>query len=243
EVVKLADALTEAAAELSKTEELRQELVSNVSHDLRTPLTLIAGYSEMIRDLPEETTAEDMQVIIDETNRLSNLVDDLLDLSKLRAGTVDFQMELFDLDELTAEIVGRVARFCEQDGYRIQYRSEAGVQVTGDRERISQVIYNFLLNAVDHAGADKQVTVSLHTGEGKARLEVTDNGAGISSEELPHIWERYYKADKTHHRTKAGSGLGLSIVRSILDRHPGVEYGVETEKGRGSTFWFSMQCG
>lgn len=242
EVVQLADALTEAASELSKTEELRQELVSNVSHDLRTPLTLIAGYSEMIRDVPEQTTAEDMQLIIDETNRLTTLVNDLLDLSKLRAGTVKFEVEPFDLSELTEEIAGRVARFCEQDGYTITYRPQNEIQVNGDRDQIAQVVYNFLLNAVDHTGPDKRITVRLHVAGGKARLEVADTGEGISGKDLPYIWERYYKVDKTHQRAKAGSGLGLSIVRSILDRHPGVEYGVESEVGEGSTFWFSMQC-
>lgn len=242
EVVQLADVLTRAAEELSKTEELRQELISNVSHDLRTPLTLIAGYSEMIRDMPDEANAENMQVIIDETNRLSSLVNDLLDLSKIQSETQKMSIERFDLNELTEEIAGRVSRFCEQDGYRIVYDPAADVFVNGDRDRIAQVIYNFLLNAVTHTGPDKMITIRLAVSEQLARLEVIDTGDGISPENLPYIWERYYKVDSAHKRAASGSGLGLSIVRSILDRHPGVDYGVESEVSRGTTFWFSIRC-
>jgi len=242
EVVQLANVLTQAAGELSKTEELRQELISNVSHDLRTPLTLIAGYSEMIRDMPDEANAENMQVIIDETNRLSSLVNDLLDLSQLQAGTQRMSIERFDLNELTEEIAGRVSRFCEQDGYRIAYAPVAEIFVNGDRDRIAQVIYNILLNAITHTGPDKVITIRLIVSGQSARLEVIDTGDGIAPENLPHIWERYYKVDSTHKRATSGSGLGLAIVRSILDRHPGVDYGVESEVGRGSTFWFSIEC-
>jgi len=242
EVVRLADVLTKAAGELSKTEELRQELISNVSHDLRTPLTLIAGYSEMIRDMPDEANAENMQVIIDETNRLSSLVNDLLDLSKIQAGTQKMSIERFDLNELTEEITGRVSRFCEQDGYRIVYSPVDEVFVNGDRDRIAQVIYNILLNAVTHTGLDKVIAIRLVVSGRSARLEVIDTGDGIAPENLPYIWERYYKVKSTHKRAASGSGLGLSIVRSILDRHPGVDYGVESELGRGTTFWFSIEC-
>lgn len=242
EVIHLADILTDAASELSKTEELRQELISNVSHDLRTPLTLISGYSEMIRDMPDEATPENMQIIIDETNRLSLLVNDLLDLSKLQAGTDRMHMERFDLAELTEEIAGRVARFCEQDGYIVKYQPTAPVYVKADRERISQVIYNFLLNAITHTGPDKQVSVQLNLSADRVKVEISDTGKGISLADQPHIWERYYKVDKSHGREKTGSGLGLSIVKSILERHANVEYGVETQPGNGSTFWFSMLC-
>lgn len=242
EVVHLADILTEAAAELSKTEELRKELISNVSHDLKTPLTLISGYSEMIRDMPEEATPENMQVIIDETNRLSSLVNELLDLSRLQAGTEQLVIEPFDLRELAEEIVGRVSRFCQQEGYLISFSAnEAAILVDGDRERIAQVIYNFLLNALNHTGPDKKVLVSLTVKDQTARMEITDTGPGISAEELPYIWERYYKIDKSYQRAVKGTGLGLSIVRSILEQHPDVDYGVSSDSGHGSTFWFSMR--
>ncbi|MDL2258786.1 HAMP domain-containing histidine kinase [Eubacteriales bacterium OttesenSCG-928-K08] len=240
EVVQLADVLTETASELSKTESLRQELISNVSHDLRTPLTLIAGYVEMIRDIPEEANAQNMQVVIDETNRLSLLVSDLLDLSKLQAGTIEMNLEPFDIGRLAEEIVGRVARFCGPDGYVITYEPEENVFVTGDEERISQVIYNFILNAIAHTGEDKHVFVRLLVDKSTARLEVSDTGKGISAEELPYIWDRYYRGEKSHTRSVMGTGLGLSIVRSVLERHPNVSYGVESEPGNGSTFWFSM---
>ncbi|MFV0362624.1 MAG: sensor histidine kinase [Suipraeoptans sp.] len=241
EVVQLADTLSEASIELEKTEELRRELIANVSHDLRTPLTLITGYSEMMRDMPSEATAENMQVIIDESRRLTDLVQDLLDMSKLQSGTYKMKNESFDLNELTEEIVGRVSRFCEQDGYTIQYESNREVMILADSNRISQVIYNFLLNAILHTGDDKRVYANITHYSGRVRLSVTDTGKGIAADDIPRIWERYYKVQKDFARTNSGTGLGLSIVKSILDNMKGVTYGVNSEIGKGSTFWFEIE--
>lgn len=241
EVVQLSDTLDSAARELGQTEELRRELIANVSHDLRTPLTLIAGYSEMMQDIPEEATPENLQIIIEESKRLSLLVNDLLDLSKLQAGTYKMSIEDFDLQELTGEIVGRVSRFYEQDGVIIHYQCTEAEMVNGDRERISQVIYNFILNAILHTDDSKEVYVSLERKDNRVRLSVTDKGPGIEEEKLPYIWDRYYKIEKNFTRSEKGTGLGLSIVKSILDHHPDITYGVESEKGKGSTFWFETK--
>lgn len=240
EVVQLADTLTAAARELSRTEELRRELVSNVSHDLRTPLTLIAGYAEMIRDMPGEATAENMQVIIDEAGRLTGLVSDLLDLSRLQAGVTKLTVERFDLMELVSEIAGRIARFYEKEGYLVRFEPGQPVVVEGDRDRLAQVIYNFMLNAVQHTGADKTVEVRLRIDEGQAKVAVSDSGSGVAAEDIPYIWERYYKTGKRYHREAEGSGLGLAIARSVLQQHPGVTFGVDSQPGEGTTFWFSI---
>lgn len=241
EVGQLADALTDAAAELSRTEELRRELIANVSHDLRTPLTLIAGYSEMIRDIPEEATPENLQVIIDETNRLTELVNDLLDLSKLQSGVEKLRIAPFDLAALAGDIHERMARFYEKDGYDFRFERPGGpVLVRGDEQRIAQVLYNFMLNAVLHTGEDKRVSQRLSVSGGRARLEVTDTGKGIAPENQAYIWERYYKVDVHRGRPSSGTGLGLSIVRSVLEQHPGVAYGVQSQPGQGSTFWFEI---
>jgi len=240
EIEELSDTLDNAARELAKTENLRRELIANVSQDLRTPLTLISGYSELIRDLPDENTPENMQVIIDETKRLISLVNDLLDLSRLQSGTVEMRFVRFDLSAETEKIIGRFSKLCEQEGYAIHFEREGSIFVNGDPERIAQVIYNFIINAITHTGPDKRVTVRQTARDSRATLMVIDTGSGIVPEDKPAIWERYYKVNEVHKRGPVGMGLGLSIVKSILEQHPGVEYGVESEPGNGSTFWFSI---
>ncbi|MDL2217036.1 HAMP domain-containing histidine kinase [Christensenellaceae bacterium OttesenSCG-928-M15] len=240
EIAELSDTLQKAAKELMKTDKLRQELIANVSHDLRTPLALITGYGEMIRDLPDENTNENMQVIIDEAKRLTSLVNNLLDLSRLQAGVQDMHMVEFDLADETAKIIDRFKKFCEQEGYTITFDYEGEAYIYADPDRIAQVIYNFISNAIHHAGGDKRVEVRLELSKGHAKLLVTDTGEGIPEDRLDEIWERYYKLDEVHTRAMVGSGLGLSIVKSILSQHPGVEYGVTSALGKGSTFWFSI---
>ncbi|MDR1160203.1 MAG: HAMP domain-containing histidine kinase [Syntrophomonadaceae bacterium] len=239
EISELADTLDHSARELAKTDNLRKELIANVSHDLRTPLTLIAGYSEMIRDLPDENKPENMQVIIDESRRLVSLVNNLLDLSKLQSGTVKMDFVKFDLTAETQGIIHRFSRLCDQEGYTITFAPEKNVRVYADLERITQVIYNFLINAITFTGADKQVTVRQSIEGGRVKLEVADTGQGIAPEAKKDIWERYYKGNEVHKRSAVGNGLGLYIVKSILDQHPQILYGVESEPGRGSIFWFS----
>jgi signal transduction histidine kinase len=194
----------------------------------------------MIRDLPDENTPENMQVIIDESKRLTSLVTDLLDLSRLQSGTGKMEFVRFNLTEDTKNIIGRFAKLCEQEGFTILFERNEDVWVTADPERIAQVTYNFLINAITHTGDNKRIIVRQLVENGRVIIRVEDNGEGIPPENLPHIWERYYKADEVHKRAQTGSGLGLSIVKSILEQHPGVEYGVESTIGEGSTFWFSL---
>lgn len=240
EVDELSGTLGRAATELAKTEELRRELIANVSHDLRTPLTLITGYAEMMRDIPGEDSAENMQVIIDEARRLSSLVADLLDLSQLQSGTGELHLGPFSLTAEAEEIVARFSKFSEPEGYAVAFKNGEDFTVEADSARIGQVIYNFLINAMIHGGEEKRITVRQRRQGDRVRLEVEDTGGGISEEAMPYIWDRYYKVDAVHTRPATGTGLGLSIVKSILEQHPGVEYGVEAQPGVGSTFWFSL---
>jgi signal transduction histidine kinase len=240
EIGQLADTLSHAATELGKTETLRRELIANVSHDLRTPLTLITGYSEMVRDIPGENTPENMQVIIDESKRLTSLVNDLLDLSKLQASMTAPDFQRFNITDSVREILARLARFTEKDGYTLCLEAEEDVCVLADKGRLTQVIYNLLTNAVNYTGEDKVVTVRQLTEGDRVTIQIIDTGEGIDPENLPYVWDRYFKVDKVHKRAVTGSGLGLSIVKNILTQHPGVEYGVESEVGKGSNFWFSM---
>lgn len=243
EVMELSDALTHAAGELSKNDALQKELLANISHDLRTPLTMIVGYSEVMRDIPGENTPENVQVIIDETERLSNLVNDLLDLSKLQAGTRQPKMERFGLTETVESVMSRYEKLTQKDGYRIAFSYDTRVDVIADRTMILQVIYNLINNAVNYTGEDKMVRVTQRVLTGgeqlRVRISVTDDGEGIPPDQIPLIWDRYYKVDKVHRRAMIGTGLGLSIVKQILEQHH-TTYGVESKLGQGSTFWFEL---
>lgn len=237
EVSELAATLNYAAQELSKVEDLRRELIANVSHDLRTPLTMISGYAEVMRDLPGENTPENVQVIVDEANRLTGLVNDMLDLSKLQAGAMTLSCAAFNLTE---EIRGILRRYDKLADYSFPFSCGCDVYVYADQLKISQVVYNLVNNAINYAGADKTVSLRQTVSDGVVRIEISDTGAGIPADKLPYIWDRYYKVDKEHRRAQVGTGLGLSIVKKILDMHGG-RYGVMSEVGRGSTFWFELQ--
>ena len=239
EVEELNETLNYAKTELAATEKLQQELIANISHDLRTPLTMIKGYAEVMRDIPDENTPENVQVIIDEASRLSTLVSDLLDLSKLQSGALQAEKLDFSLTQSVRDILCRYSKLIEQEGYVITFDCAEEVYINADELRMSQVIYNLVNNAVNHAGADKTVIIRQLVSGDRVRFEVVDHGEGIPADKLPYIWERYYKVDKEHRRGVIGSGLGLSIVKSILDAH-GARYGVKSALGKGSTFWFEL---
>lgn len=240
EISELSDTLNYAASELSKVDLLQKELIANVSHDLRTPLTLIGGYAEMMRDLPSENTPENMQVIMEETARLSELVTDLLDISGLRAGTRELDKELFDITETVREVMARYEKLIAAEGYEVRFEADGACMVFADRRMILQVVYNLINNAINYAGEDKTVIVSQKQENDRVRITVTDHGCGMTAEEIPLIWDRYYRANSAHKRAVVGTGLGLSIVKRILEAH-GASFGVESEPGQGSSFWFELQ--
>lgn len=239
ETRELAQTLNYAAGELSKADGLQKELIANISHDLRSPLTMIKGYSEMIRDIPGENTPENMQVIIDEATRLSELVNDLLDISKLQAGTRPLERDFFDLTQTVLETMDRYEKLTARDGYCIRFFSDCHVRICADRSMILQVIYNLINNAINHSGEDKLILVRQTVSGETVRISVEDHGEGIEADQLPYIWDRYYKVDRVHRIATVGTGLGLSIVKNILEMHSS-RFGVESTVGQGSVFWFEL---
>ena len=240
ETVELAKALNHMRDEISKVDKLQKELIANISHDLRTPLTMIAGYSEVIRDIPGENTPENIQVIIDETARLSSLVNDLLNVSKLQSGAQPLNLSRINLTEAIRSTVQRYDHLVSHEGYNIIFEYEDDVFIVADEIRMLQVIYNLINNAINYAGDDKTVTVRQNVCGDNVRILIIDTGCGISEEDLHLIWDRYYKVDKVHTRAKVGTGLGLSIVKNILTLHD-CTFGVSSELNKGSTFWFEFR--
>ena len=242
EIKELSTTLDLAKNELSKTDELRRDLMANVGHDLRTPLTMIKAYAEMTRDLESQTPekrVENMNIIIEETDRLNVLVSDILDLSKLQSSTYELKIEEFDLNELIRNIIKRFYILIDSDGYEFIYTNDKEIKVKADKKRIEQVIYNLLNNAVNYTGEDKKIYINVTDEKKKVLVEIRDTGKGIDKEEIKYIWNKYYHNEKKHKRNAFGTGLGLSIVKTILESH-NYKYGVKSVKNKGTTFYFEI---
>lgn len=245
EINELSHTLEYAASELSKTDRLRSELIANTSHDLRTPLTMIAGYAEIMRDIPSENTPQNAQIIIDESKRLSSLVNDMLDISKLESGTSKIQVDEFCLTEVIADEILRYQQLCKKDGYTLIFEAKNNISVKTDKKKLIQALFNLINNALTYTGDDKLVTIRQDAyfdeedGIRYVRLSVIDTGEGIPEDKLNLIWDRYYKLESTHRRSALGSGLGLSIVRKIMT-HLNGRCGVLSSNGNGSIFWIEI---
>ncbi|MBQ8291115.1 MAG: ATP-binding protein [Clostridia bacterium] len=239
EMVELADTLNFARDELSKTDRMQKELIANVSHDFKTPLTMIKAYASMIMeisgDIPEKRNKH-AQVIVEEADRLASLVGDVLDLSKIRSGMDTFKRETVDMSSYVYEILARFDYLKETKGYKLVADIDEDLYANVDELKIGQALYNLIGNAVNYTGEDKTVYVRLKKEEGAFRFSVTDTGAGIKPEEIATIWERYFRSSEMHKRPVKGTGLGLSIVKTVLEKH-GLMFGVESEVGKGSTFY------
>ncbi len=239
EINELSETMNYAAQKLKEVDQMRRDLLSNVSHDLRTPLTMIEGYSEMMRDLPGENTPENAQVILDEAHRLTLLVNDLLDLSKLEEKKMILKIETVNLSELLNEIVKRYLKYTQSLNLKLVCDCDANLIIQCDPQRIEQVIYNFINNAIQYSASGKTIEIRCKALQNKVRFEIEDYGQGIAEEYLDSIWERYYKVDRQHVRSSSGSGIGLSICKLLLEMHH-ADYGVHSEVGQGTTFWFEF---
>lgn len=239
EIHELASTLELAQTELSKTDTLRRELIANVSHDLRTPLTLISGYSEMLRDFPSEINSENLQTIVDECSRLTTLVEDMIEISKLESKNFVINSEIFDLTANIERAISSYSSMLSHNGYKIIFEPVENFFVNADSKMTMQAFYNLLNNALTYTGEDKTVYINQSLVENFVRIEITDTGDGIAKENLPLIFERYYKIPSEHKRSAIGTGLGLSIVKKVICAMGG-NYGVRSALGRGATFWFEL---
>ena len=242
EINELSETLELAKNELSKTDELRRDLMANVGHDLKTPLTMIKAYAEMTRDFENQSVQkrnDNLNIIIEETDRLNILVQDILDLSKLQSKTYELKYEKFDLDELIRNVIKRFYILIDNEGYQIVYDNKKSIMINADKKRIEQVIYNLVNNAINYTGDDKNIYINIKNKNKNLIVEIIDTGKGIDKSEIKHIWNKYYHNEKKHKRNAIGTGLGLSIVKTILENH-NYKYGVKSSKGKGSTFYFEI---
>ena len=241
EIGQLAEDFNYMAAEVKRSAQLEKDILANVSHDLRTPLTLIKGYAETVRDLTgtdAEKRTEQCNIIVDETDRLSALVNSVMELSKVQSGAEKPNLIDFDMGELCFEVAGRYDALCDQNHWHVELQADEAAPVRADPAMMERVLHNLLGNAFHHIGADGQVMLRVLPQADGCRVEIEDHGPGIPPEDLPYIFDRYYRARQDS--GKVGTGLGLSITKAILQQH-GFAFGVNSAIGQGSTFWFVMR--
>ncbi len=242
ETIELAKVLNTASYEMEQSDFYQKEIIANVSHDLKTPLTMIKSYAEMIMDISGDNPTrreEHLNVIISETDRLNKLVTDMMESSRLQSNAIVLDKEYFDIVEVAREAYESFRILNTQEDYKINFRPCKPAIVYADKNRISQVIHNFISNAVKYSGDEKFVEVELKRTSKKVSVHIIDHGIGIPKDALSHVWDRYYRSSANHEREIEGTGLGLSICKGVLSLH-NANYGVESEEGKGSDFWFEL---
>lgn len=242
EVNELANTLNKAEEEIKRSDEYRRSITANVSHDLKTPLTIIKSYAEMIKDLYGdnlEKRNEALSIIINESDRLTDLVNDVLMLSKLESGSMKLELEEIDLSNLLKDCLSRFEYLKEKDNYNIETYIDDNLIVDADNKKMNAVFYNLIGNAINYAGDDKTIKVSLLKEDSKAIFKVTNYGNVIELDKQKLIWDEYYRDENSHKRSTVGTGLGLSIVKNVFELH-NLEYGVTSNEIDGTTFYFKI---
>lgn len=244
EIGQLSESFNYMANELEKLEKMRKGFIANVSHELRSPLTLIKGY---IKGLMDESLSDDKRenytkIIHEETERLTELINDLLDLSKMESGNYPLNIVTFDINELLRRNIIKFGNKLEEKNIEVEVNfNRDPLQVIGEKESISQVVSNIIDNAVKFMGNnnDDKLIISTDVKENKAYISIEDTGIGIAKHETEKIWKRFYKGDKSRSRQIKGTGLGLSIVKEIIKNH-NENIWLESEVGRGTKFTFTL---
>ncbi len=241
EIKELGNSLDYAKDVMKKTDELRRDLLSNVSHDLKTPLTMIKAYAEMERDFDntKEKRENNMNIVIEEVDRLNGLVNDILNLSKLESNIEELKIEKLDLTKLINTILNRFKIFSYTKDYEFIFNYQDELIISADKQKLEQVIYNLISNAINYTGSDNKVYIDVIPDKKKVRVEIRDTGKGIKPDEIDKVWDKYYKSEKKYKRNTIGTGIGLSIVKNIFILH-GFKYGIISKVNKGSTFWFEI---
>ena len=225
----------------NKIDEMRKEFLSNVSHELKTPIALIQGYAEGLKegisDDPESIQFY-CDVICDETNKMNEMVKKLLSLNQLEFDNKLIEMKRFDITELVRGKIMSYELIARQKELHFEFEEES-CQVWGDEFWIEEVIGNYISNAINYAEGEKIIRIRYEKNENTLRLHVFNTGKEIPSEDIAFIWDKFYKVDKARSREYGGNGIGLSIVKAIMERHR-QEYGVEN-CGNGVDFWFELE--
>lgn len=228
--------------EKTQIDEMRKEFIANVSHELKTPIALIQGYAEGLTEgMAQDPESRDYycEVIMDEANKMNKMVKQLLTLSALESGNDAPVMERFDLTELIRGILSSAQLMIGQNGAEVEFFREEPCFVWADEFKIEEVVTNYLNNAINHVQGERRIRIDIEAAQDEVRVIVFNTGNPIPEEDLPNLWTKFYKVDKARTRAYGGSGIGLSIVKAIMDSHH-KECGAENVEG-GVVFWFTLE--
>ncbi len=241
EVAELGQAFNQMTEALARAEQLRRNLVADVAHELRTPLTVIQGNLQAILDGVYPLEVREIATIYDETRLLSRLIDDLRELAQAEAGQLDLKREPVHIADLAQATVSSFAPVADEQQITLTAEIPPDLpQVYVDPDRIHQVLRNLLSNALRHTPPGGQIRITAQAGPtGFVTVRVQDTGSGIAPEDIPYVFERFWRADRSRARDSGGAGLGLAIARHLVEAHGG-KIGVESQPGRGATFWFTL---
>ncbi len=224
-----------------KLEQMRNDFLGNVSHELKTPIALIQGYAEGLKEgVSDDSESREFycDVIMDEASKMNQMVKNLLALNQLEFGDEDIQFERFDLTAVIRGILQSMEILAQQDDMRVIFRQQEPVYVWADEFKVEQVVRNYVSNAFHHAGLEKVIEVRIKRQDDRARITVFNTGAPIPEKDVAHIWDKFYKVDKAHTREYGGNGIGLSIVKAIMESFH-QKYGVNNYEN-GVEFWFEL---
>ncbi|WP_347549330.1 ATP-binding protein [Pseudalkalibacillus hwajinpoensis] len=228
--------------ELKKLEQMRKDFVANVSHELKTPVTSLKGFAETLLDGAMENQAfrtRFLNIILDESDRLQSLIQDLLDLSKMEQKHFSLNWQDVELKELIADCILLTQSKAEKKSIEVTVDYDGDLKVKGDSNRLKQVFLNLIANSLTYTPEKGKVAISVKEKSGAVAFVISDNGIGIKKEELPRIFERFYRVDKARSRNSGGTGLGLAIVKHLVEAHNG-KIEVESEVGQGTTFKITL---
>lgn len=226
-----------------KIEDMRNEFLGNVSHELKTPIALIQGYAEGLKEgINDDSESREFycDVIMDEAAKMNLMVKNLLTLNQLEFGADEVQFERFDIVRLVKGVIASCEILAQQAGATVDFISDESICVWADEFKTEQVVRNYLTNAIHHAGNEKRIEVRIADMDGKVRITVFNSGNPIPEEDIPKLWDKFYKVDKAHTREYGGNGIGLSIVKAIMESFY-QNYGVENFDN-GVAFWFELDA-
>ncbi len=243
EIGILGDTINDMAVQLGQIEKFRKEFIANVSHELKTPISLIRAYAELVTDMDDAKADRDahLQVIIDEAERLNGITEDILYLSQTEAGYAKPNIIKMPILETINSVVKKLSLLATKKNIAIDVEiDDKDTPIYADQDKMYQVFLNLITNAINHSGENGHITLSVANRNDRIRIEIIDRGKGIPKEDLPYIWDRFYKVDKSRKRDAGGTGLGMAIVKNILKAHH-FEYGIESEINKGTTVWIEIK--